>query len=70
MGVLEGKVALIKGAAIAVGDRNAAYRQLSIPRSADVKADIGRAAVLLAGPDASFITGCIISVEGGGSFVA
>lgn len=52
------------------GRLEAVYRQLSIPRSADVEADVGRAAVFLAGPDASFITGCTISVDGGGSFFA
>jgi NAD(P)-dependent dehydrogenase (short-subunit alcohol dehydrogenase family) len=52
------------------GRLEALYRQLSIPRSADVEADIGRAAVFLAGPDATFITGCTISVDGGGSFFA
>jgi len=52
------------------GKLDAVYRQLSIPRSADVEADVGRAAVFLAGPDASFITGCTISVDGGGSFFA
>jgi NAD(P)-dependent dehydrogenase (short-subunit alcohol dehydrogenase family) len=31
--------------------------------------DIGRTAVFLAGPDSSFITGCTISVDGGGRFV-
>ncbi|WKG03978.1 SDR family NAD(P)-dependent oxidoreductase [Mycolicibacterium sp. HK-90] len=52
------------------GRLEAVYRQLSIPRSADVEADVGRAAVFLAGPDASFITGCTVSVDGGGSFFA
>lgn len=52
------------------GRLDAVYRQLSIPRSADVEADVGRAAVFLAGPDASFITGCTLSVDGGGSFFA
>ncbi|MBJ7338219.1 SDR family oxidoreductase [Mycolicibacterium sp.] len=52
------------------GRLEAVYRQLSIPRSADVEADVGRAAVFLAGPDASFITGCTLSVDGGGSFFA
>ncbi len=50
------------------GGVEAMYRQLSIPRSADVEADVGRAAVFLAGPDASYITGCTLSVDGGGSF--
>ena len=52
------------------GRLKAVYRQLSIPRSADVEADVGRAAVFLAGPDATFITGCTLSVDGGGSFFA
>lgn len=52
------------------GRLEALYRQLSIPRSADVEADVGRAAVFLAGPDATFITGCTLSVDGGGSFFA
>lgn len=52
------------------GKLEALYRQLSIPRTADVEADVGRAAVFLAGPDATFITGCTISVDGGGSFFA
>jgi NAD(P)-dependent dehydrogenase (short-subunit alcohol dehydrogenase family) len=52
------------------GRLEAVYQQLSIPRSADVEADVGRAAVFLAGPDASFITGCTLSVDGGGSFFA
>ena len=50
------------------GRLDAVYRQLSIPRTADVEADVGRAAVFLSGPDASFITGCTLSVDGGGSF--
>ncbi|MBO0678782.1 SDR family oxidoreductase [Mycolicibacterium sp. S2-37] len=52
------------------GRLEAVYRQLSIPRSADPEADVGRAAVFLAGPDASFITGCTVTVDGGGSFFA
>ena len=52
------------------GRLDAVYRQLSIPRTADVEADVGRAAVFLAGPDATFITGCTLSVDGGGSFFA
>ena len=44
------------------GRLDAVYRQLSIPRSGDVEADVGRAAVFLAGPDATFITGCTLSV--------
>lgn len=52
------------------GRLEAVYRQLSIPRSGDVETDVGRAAVFLAGPDATFITGCTLSVDGGGSFFA
>lgn len=39
---------------------------LCIPRSGDAEADIGRVAVFLAGPDASFVTGSTVSVDGGG----
>jgi NAD(P)-dependent dehydrogenase (short-subunit alcohol dehydrogenase family) len=50
-------------------DLQAAYASLSIPRSGDPELDIGRAAVFLAGPDAGFITGCTLMVDGGGSFL-
>ncbi|MFN2537316.1 MAG: hypothetical protein ABR549_04085 [Mycobacteriales bacterium] len=30
---------------------------------------MGRTVVFLAGPDASYITGCTIAVDGGGTFV-
>jgi NAD(P)-dependent dehydrogenase (short-subunit alcohol dehydrogenase family) len=50
------------------GELDAALASLAIPRSGDAEADIGRAAVYLAGPDASFVTGCTIAVQGGGSF--
>jgi NAD(P)-dependent dehydrogenase (short-subunit alcohol dehydrogenase family) len=46
------------------------YDRLSIPRTGDPEADIGRTVVFLAGPDASYITGCTIAVDGGGSFVS
>jgi NAD(P)-dependent dehydrogenase (short-subunit alcohol dehydrogenase family) len=42
---------------------------LSIWRTGDPEIDIGRTAVFLAGPDASFITGCTISVGGSSSFI-
>jgi NAD(P)-dependent dehydrogenase (short-subunit alcohol dehydrogenase family) len=48
----------------------AATRNLSIPRTGDAEADIGRAVVYLTGPDAGFITGCTLMVDGGGTFVA
>lgn len=46
------------------------YQQLSLPRSGDPESDIGRTVVFLAGPDAAFITGCTIAVDGGGTFVS
>jgi NAD(P)-dependent dehydrogenase (short-subunit alcohol dehydrogenase family) len=45
-------------------------RQLSIPRTGDPEHDIGRAVVFLAAPESSFITGCTLMVDGGGSFLA
>ena len=38
-------------------------------RSSDPEHDIGRLGVFLAGPDASYITGCTISADGRGCFV-
>jgi NAD(P)-dependent dehydrogenase (short-subunit alcohol dehydrogenase family) len=52
------------------GMLDAIYGQLAIPRSGDPETDIGRTVVFLAGPDASFITGCTIAVDGGGTFVS
>lgn len=46
------------------------YDRLSLPRSGDPEHDIGRAVVYLAGPDAGFITGCTLAVDGGGTFFA
>ncbi|MEV8421734.1 SDR family NAD(P)-dependent oxidoreductase [Streptomyces niveus] len=43
---------------------------LSIPRSGDAESDVGRTAVFLAGPDASYLTGTTMSVDGGGAFYA
>ncbi|MFJ6573971.1 SDR family NAD(P)-dependent oxidoreductase [Streptomyces sp. NPDC091292] len=50
-------------------DLTAALSSLSIKRTGDTESDIGRAAVYLAGPDASFVTGCTIMIDGGGSFL-
>jgi NAD(P)-dependent dehydrogenase (short-subunit alcohol dehydrogenase family) len=50
-------------------DLESALSALSIRRTGDAEHEIGRAAVFLAGPDASFITGCTVSVDGGGSFI-
>lgn len=50
-------------------DLASALSALSIQRTGDPERDIGRAAVFLAGPDSSFITGCTISVDGGGAFL-
>ena len=46
------------------------YDGLSIPRAGDAEADIGRAVVYLVSPEAAFITGCTLSVDGGGAFLA
>jgi NAD(P)-dependent dehydrogenase (short-subunit alcohol dehydrogenase family) len=50
------------------GQLDAIYDQLSIPRSGDPVHEIGRAAVFLAGPDAGYVTGCTLMVDGGGTF--
>lgn len=46
------------------------FRSLSIPRFGEAEQDIGRTAVFLSGPDAAYITGCTLSVDGGGSFMS
>lgn len=43
-------------------------RQLSIRRPGDAEHDIGRAAVYLAGPDSSYVTGSTLMLDGGGAF--
>jgi NAD(P)-dependent dehydrogenase (short-subunit alcohol dehydrogenase family) len=40
----------------------------AIPRAGDAESDVGRIVVFLAGPDASYVTGCTIPVDGGGIF--
>ncbi len=40
----------------------------AIARTGDAEADAGRAVVFLAGPDASYITGTTVSVDGGSGF--
>jgi len=50
------------------GQLDAIYDRLSIPRSGDPVTEIGRAAVFLAGPDAGYVTGCTLMVDGGGTF--
>jgi NAD(P)-dependent dehydrogenase (short-subunit alcohol dehydrogenase family) len=42
---------------------------LSVKRVGDAEQDTGRAVVFLAGPDASYINGCTLMVDGGGSFL-
>lgn len=48
---------------------DAIYDGLSIPRIGDPESDIGRAAVYLAGPDSTYMTGCTLMLDGGGSFL-
>lgn len=48
---------------------NALLNKLSIPRSGEAESDTGRAAVYLCGPDASYITACTLTVDGGGTFL-
>ncbi|WP_244930061.1 SDR family oxidoreductase [Nocardioides sp. W7] len=43
-------------------------KTMSVPRVGDAEHDVGRAAVYLAGPDSSYVTGVTLSVDGGGSF--
>jgi NAD(P)-dependent dehydrogenase (short-subunit alcohol dehydrogenase family) len=52
----------------APGQLDDVYERLSLPRSGDAVRDVGRAAVYLAGPDAGFVTGCTLMVDGGGTF--
>jgi 2-hydroxycyclohexanecarboxyl-CoA dehydrogenase len=40
-----------------------------LDRWGDAEQDVGRAVVFLAGPDASYITGCTLSVDGGAAMV-
>jgi NAD(P)-dependent dehydrogenase (short-subunit alcohol dehydrogenase family) len=42
----------------------------AIPRPGDAELDIGRAVVYLVGPDASYVTGLTLSVDGGAVFSA
>ena len=42
----------------------------SIPRFGDPESDIGRTVVFLAGPDASFVSGTTVSVDGTSAFCA
>ena len=51
-------------------DAQAVMATMSIKRFGDPESDIGRAAVFLAGPDASYVTGTTMSVDGGGAFYA
>lgn len=50
------------------GQLDEIYQQLALPRSGDAVRDVGRAVVYLAGPDAGYVTGCTLMVDGGASF--
>jgi NAD(P)-dependent dehydrogenase (short-subunit alcohol dehydrogenase family) len=50
-------------------EREKMMANATIPRDGDAEADVGRTAVFLAGPDASFITACTVSVDGGAAFI-
>lgn len=45
-------------------------KAFAIPRPGDAEADIGRTVVYLVGPDASYVTGQTLSVDGGAVFSA
>jgi NAD(P)-dependent dehydrogenase (short-subunit alcohol dehydrogenase family) len=62
--------ALSEGTRSALSDDQVAgvLRQLSLRRDGDPEADIGRAAVFLAGPDSAYITGSTLMLDGGGAF--
>lgn len=61
---------LSEGALSALDEQAVAgvLRQLSIRRSGDAEHDIGRAAVYLAGPDSTYISGSTLMLDGGGAF--
>lgn len=63
---------LSEGALSALDEQAVAgvLKQLSIRRSGDPELDIGRAAVYLAGPDSSYVTGSTLMLDGGGAFFA
>ena len=62
--------ALSEGTLSALDEQQVAgvLRQLSVRRSGDPEADIGRAVVYLVGPDASYVTGATLMLDGGGAF--
>jgi NAD(P)-dependent dehydrogenase (short-subunit alcohol dehydrogenase family) len=47
----------------------ASIRMIPVGRLADAEQDVGRAVVFLAGPDAAMITGAILPVDGGSSYL-
>jgi NAD(P)-dependent dehydrogenase (short-subunit alcohol dehydrogenase family) len=62
--------ALSEGSRSALSDEQVqgVLRQLSLRRDGDPETDIGRAAVFLAGPDSTYITGSTLMLDGGGAF--
>ena len=47
----------------------ASVRMIPVGRLADAEHDVGRAVVFLAGPDAAMISGTILPVDGGSSYL-
>jgi NAD(P)-dependent dehydrogenase (short-subunit alcohol dehydrogenase family) len=47
----------------------AVARAIPLGRVGDCEADIGRAVAFLVGPDAGYITGAIIPLDGGSAYV-
>jgi NAD(P)-dependent dehydrogenase (short-subunit alcohol dehydrogenase family) len=79
MGTLDGKVAIVTGAgqsigrgiALALAAEGAAVTiaELDASNAKAVAAEVGGAVAFLVSPAASYITGCTVMADGGGSFL-